>query len=409
MTGNTTSLTALAQAMPEIPRRVLAGISGGADSVALLHLLLLRGCEIHAVHVNHGLRGEASDGDEALVRDLCASRGVPLTVFRLQPPEHPGEDWARRERYGCFRQAAEESGISTLVLAHHRDDQAETLLLHLMRGAGLTGLAGMAADSEAEGLRILRPLLTFSRQQLRQALEQAEIPWREDQSNQDPRYLRNVLRLEVLPLMEQLLPGCSSRLAATAEILQADEATLQALTQQFLAPYGSDCCLPLSPLLAQPSGMQRRILRQWWASLAGAREERSLSRTQTEALMLLLQGKACSRCNLPGGWHAYRGWTHLHLLTERTNTPDVIWKGDVPAGCVIRTRQTGDWLRLPGCRRTLQDFFTDRKVDAPFRDRIPLLCQGSEVHAIAGLWPKDRRGLWEGRMPWAQERNIDHE
>ena len=409
MTETMDSLTALAQAMPEVPRRVLAGISGGADSMALMQLLLLQGCEIHAVHVNHGLRGEASDGDEALVRSVCAAQGVTLSVFRLHPPDDPGEDWARRERYRCFHQTAEQTGISTLVLAHHRDDQAETLLMHLMRGAGLTGLAGMAADSEKEGLRILRPLLTFSQQELRQALQQANIPWREDRSNQDPRYLRNALRLEVLPLMERLLPGSSDRLAATAEVLQADEATLQALTERFLAPYGQICCLPLAALLAQPMGMQRRILRQWWASHAGAREERQLSRGQTDALMALLQGKACSRCNLPGGWHAYRGWTHLHLIGVQEDASCVTWKGEVPENCVIRTRMTGDWLRLPGGRRKLQDFFTDRKVDAPFRDRIPLLCRGSEVRAIAGLWQQDQSAAWSGDMPWMQERDIDHE
>ena len=137
---------------PNCPRgRLLIGLSGGADSVALLHLLLDAGAEVAAVHVNHGLRGAESDGDEAFVRNLCANLNVPLHVYRADPPENPGENWAREVRYGFFRRAMQETGADALVLAHHRDDQAETLLLHLMRGAGLTGLTGMAADTQRDG------------------------------------------------------------------------------------------------------------------------------------------------------------------------------------------------------------------------------------------------------------------
>ena len=166
-------LNDLAEKMPALPRCAAVGVSGGADSVALLHLLLVRGCEVQAVHVNHGLRGAASDGDEAFVRALCSSLHVPLITFRLEPPENPGEDWARKERYRCFREAMARTGAQALALAHHRDDQAETLLLHLMRGAGLTGLTGMAAEMDLDGMRVLRPLLGFTRQELRDALTEA--------------------------------------------------------------------------------------------------------------------------------------------------------------------------------------------------------------------------------------------
>ena len=157
----------------DLPRELLAGVSGGADSVALLRMLLDAGIAVTAVHVNHGLRGEASDGDEAFVQALCEALHIPLLTYRADPPDNPGEDWARKVRYGFFCQAAEETGIRVIALAHHMDDQAETLLLHLVRGCGLTGLAGMAADSvNADGLRILRPLLGFTRQELRRYLRE---------------------------------------------------------------------------------------------------------------------------------------------------------------------------------------------------------------------------------------------
>lgn len=402
-------LKELAGRMMQLPRRVLAGVSGGADSVALVHLLLAQGCEVSAVHVNHGLRGEASQGDEAFVRSLCEHLHVPLMVFQLQPPHNPSEDWARRERYRCFREAMAQTGAQALVLAHHRDDQAETLLLHLMRGSGLAGLAGMAEDSCAQGMRILRPLLSFSRQELREALKEMNQPWREDESNQDNRYLRNALRNELLPMMERLSPGSGAHLAATAALLQSDNRALESQAEAFLRQYQDGHCLCLAAWERQPEGLQRRILRRWWHQCAGASmEERSLSRPQTEALLALGQERAGSKCNLPGGWHGYRGWTHLHLLQpDKKNMTKVVPEGEIPPDCVVRTRQTGDWLQTGSGRRSLQDFLTDRKIDAPFRDEIPLLCRNDEVLDIAGVWRRETALRWSGKMPWVQATKED--
>lgn len=402
------------QEISGLPEHVLAGVSGGADSVALLHLLIGSGARVTAVHVNHGLRGAASDGDEAFVRDLCAKWNVPLLCFRAVPPDHPGEDWARQARYGFFRQAMEASGAQALVLAHHRDDQAETLLLHLLRGAGMQGLTGMAADTTVQGMRILRPLLGASRQELRGMLTAIGQEWREDASNGDPRYLRNALRGEVLPALERLCPGAAERLATTASLLRADEDLLAAQTAVFLADHGEATYLPLAALQTQPLGMRRRILRAWWRTHAGIdRPERALSAEQTEALATLIDGRAGQRCNLPGGWHGQRGWTHLHLIPpgEATVMPETSPEkcgflkitpfsggiGDgkcaqaLPSalldGLTVRTRQPGDWISPFGSsgRQSLQDYLVNRRVDAPFRDRVPLLCRGSEVLLAGGV------------------------
>ncbi len=395
-----------------LPWRLLVGLSGGADSVALLHLLLDAGCDVIAVHVNHGLRGAESDGDEAFVQALCAQLNVPLLTYHACPPENPGENWAREARYGFFREAMRETGADALALAHHRDDQAETLLLHLLRGAGLTGLTGMAADSERDGIRILRPLLSYSRDELRAYLNERNQPWREDGSNADSRYLRNALRAEVLPLLEQLSPGAAARIANTAALLAEDEAVLNALAADFLARYPGDA-LPVAALRAQPVGLQKRILRAWWTATAVPTEERSLSAAQTEALYGLVDAPASSRCNLPGGWHGQRGWTHLHLISpdEAFVIPEgpaaecplltvEAFTGDpgngqgsqtIPrkwmAEYTVRTRQKGDFIRPFGSegRQSLQDYFVNRRVDAAFRDRVPLLCRGSEVLLVGGV------------------------
>ncbi len=395
-----------------LPARLLVGLSGGADSVALLLLLLDAGRQISAVHVNHGLRGADSDGDEAFVRQLCQRLNVPLWVYRAAPPANPGEGWAREVRYGFFRQALAESGAEALVLAHHRDDQAETLLLHLLRGAGLNGLTGMLPDVTVDGLRILRPLLPCSREELRAFLNERGQPWREDGTNADPRYLRNALRGDVLPLLEQLAPGAAARMANTAALLAEEDAALAALADGFLTRHPGGA-LPLQALRNQPRGLQKRILRAWWESLAAPCEDRSLSAAQTGALHALIDAPASAKCNLPGGWHGRSGWTHLHLIApgaaasipavpaEESSLLTVEAFTDHPGdgsacqtiprewlkSCVIRSRQEGDFIRPFGQRgrQSLQDYLTNRRIDAAFRDRIPLLCRGSEALLVGGV------------------------
>ena len=430
--------------LPELPEHLLVGLSGGADSVALLTLLRERGGLIEAVHVNHGLRGEDSDGDEAFVRALCRDWGVPLRVYRATPPEArkdgglPGEDWARQARYGFFREAMRETGADALALAHHLDDQAETLLMRLMRGAGLTGLTGMAADSTQDGMRVVRPLLHVSGGDLRAMLRERGQPWREDGSNRDDRYLRNALRLDVMPRLEARAPGAARRMAETANLLREDEDALRSLTEAYLDREPPTTCLALEPLRQQPVGLKRRILRLWWERQGMA----PLERGHTDDLLALLDAPAGTRRNLPGDWHAHRGWTHLHLVppheeepprpipaadgavmsgvTLTLGEPDGT-KGDgratqlLPAdlldGCTLRLWQPGDWIRPFGMQgsKPLQDYFTDRHVDAPFRRRIPLVCRGSEALLVCGVGaghvPRmtDETGMllrWTGPMPW---------
>lgn len=426
--------------LKSLPDRLLAGVSGGADSVALLRLLLDSGVQVTAVHVNHGLRGARSDGDEAFVRALCERWQVPLLTWRADPPENPGEDWARQARYAFFRRSAEETGVWTIALAHHRDDQAETLLMHLMRGCGMKGLTGMAADSCLDGLRILRPLLDFSRQELRDMLTTIGQTWREDESNAEARYLRNALRLEVLPRLEALAPGASARLAATAGILREEEELLSGLAERFLQQH-TGRCLPLRALRAEEKPLQRRILRAWWQREASGFAERSLSAAQTEAFLSLIGAGASARCNLPGNWTAQSGWTHLHLISPARNegleetplnastlievasaqgeTGDGRSTQAIPHGLLegltVRSRRSGDWIRPFGSegRQSLQDYLVNRRVDAPFRDQVPLVCRGSEVLLVCGVGagniPRIQMGQdgvllrWKGECPWRRD------
>lgn len=188
---------------------VVVAVSGGADSVALLRILcelkqpLL--LEVSGAHFDHGLRPDSS-ADAAWVQELCAKLGIRC---RIGSPESPGpakhiEAWARRQRYAFLKNAALEAGARWVAVGHTADDQAETVLHHVIRGTGLAGLAGMPqVRSLAGDVRLIRPCLDVSRAQLRESLREREQPFRDDPSNQDGRFTRSAIRNELLPFIHQ--------------------------------------------------------------------------------------------------------------------------------------------------------------------------------------------------------------
>lgn len=215
--------------------RVIAAVSGGADSVCLLHLLmeLAQQMDLHieVAHYNHGWRGEASDGDERFVRDMASKFHLPFHVSRAETPpaQADREQAARRARQKFFASLNRDG--SRIATGHTRDDQAETVLLRLLRGAGPTGLAGIwpqldLTPSGAAGRRpwLVRPLLDFTREQLRAWLRARGQPWREDASNGQLDRARNRVRHLLLPaLVSDFNPALTSRLAGLAELARADE------------------------------------------------------------------------------------------------------------------------------------------------------------------------------------------
>ena len=436
-------LEEIAQRMGRIPQHVLAGFSGGCDSTALVLLLIKKEIQLTCVHVNHGIRGAEADEDEAFVRDFCRKHGVPLLVYHAHPPEHPSEGWAREARYAYFREAMEKSGAQALVLAHHSDDQAETMLQHLLRGSGLHGLCAMKPVSEAQGMKILRPLLGVTHQELQEALEETGQSWCEDSSNSGNDYLRNRIRHQLIPLMEQIAPGASRRIAAASLMLQEDADVLDELVHRADAWMGK----PEIPLevLDCPSAVQSRILRAWWSSLTGPRMERALSYEKTTQLQSLVRETNGASCNLPGNVKAVRGYRYLHMISPKQERETDQWKlqdglsvlgltleireaeectGNgrnaqvVPAAWLedltVRTRRTGDWIAPFGqCgKQMLKEYLIDRKIDQPFRDRIPLICRGSEIIICCGVGaggiPRKNGQSdepyvlisWHGDMPW---------
>lgn len=425
--------------------RLLCAVSGGADSVALLHALCrLRpaaGYVLEAVHVQHGLRGESSLADERFVRDLCARLDVPLHVEQAGLAggmDDPGaETRARESRRRIFAAGMDALGMDALITAHHRGDQAETVLMHLLRGAGAEGLRGMQPSAPFGRGVALRPFLGLSKQALLDALAGEGLTHREDESNQSALTPRNALRLNVLPALEALFPGAEGHIAQAAEALRVDERLLAAQAEALQ----SAALLRLSPvyalnrqmLLAAPEALARRALRMWYATgaeLCGGRmEERALSHEGTRALYALLSAPAGTALNLPYGLKAVTGAAHVHLCRQGGGAlepmaapepvavapgraqyalPGLVLAaqpaqagGPLPGGpsCVALSREVlarvpvlraprpGDRIRpfgAPGAK-PLRRCLSDRKIDPFLRPLCFVLAVGSEVLWIPGL------------------------
>lgn len=208
--------------------RVLAGVSGGPDSVVLAHWLSVqkrkKGLDVTLLHVHHGLRGRAADKDAAFVLALGKALGLPASVVKadvkaLARVRRSGlEDAGRRARYGALQKAAKRGKRTVVCVGHQLDDQAETVLLHVLRGTSLTGLGAMAPSRPlAPGIALARPLLPLTRREVLEYLKAHGLDWREDASNASEAFERNWIRRKLLPLLERRRPGVAQRLSALAE------------------------------------------------------------------------------------------------------------------------------------------------------------------------------------------------
>jgi tRNA(Ile)-lysidine synthase len=255
-------------------QKVLVALSGGPDSVALLSTLHaiapLWDVSLTAVHCNYGLRGAESDSDARFVSSLCRRLSIPclvipLSVNRREPGSSSSlQARAREARYRLFRALAVDLGAERVALGHNEDDQAETVLLRMLRGAGLRGLAGMPHIREQ---LFIRPLLSVSRRDILSYLKSTGLSYRTDSSNANPIYLRNRVRHELLPVIQSLSPGAVPRLARQADILRDDDRVLDVLAARRLASTirsrtATSLVLDRARVLELPAALQRRMLRQ---------------------------------------------------------------------------------------------------------------------------------------------------
>ncbi|MBC7962380.1 MAG: tRNA lysidine(34) synthetase TilS [Steroidobacteraceae bacterium] len=415
---------------------LIVALSGGADSTALLDLLIrLPGYDLRLVsaHLNHCLRGAESDADEEFCRKLAAGHGIPLEISRVDVKvlaESKGlnlEDAGRRARIAFLDSIREKHGAAAIVTAHHGDDQAETVLMRLLRGSGMTGLSGMPYRNRRG---CVRPLLDVSRAQIEQYLAERGLDWREDASNLDTSFLRNRIRHELLPLLEQYNPAIRLNLTATAAILADEDALLEGLAEQafdssWRTEGGAYVC-SIAEFKAHPPALQRRILRHVCRRLAGNLEGFNLGHIES-IRQLLDSPRPNSRIALPQNISALREYDRVVLRFSAEPSlsvaddiviatpghyplpgggmlaveicPAAFNLVDLPADRVcfdldrtpfpwrVRTFRPGDRMVPFGMtgRKKVKDIFIDAKLPLSERRTIPLLFCCGELLWIAGL------------------------
>ena len=382
--------------------RVICAVSGGADSVALLFgLYLLKeklDITLEAAHYNHRLRGAESDRDEAFVAELCDRLSVPLHIGsgNVSAGKKGLEAAARDARYAFF--ATLQGKIAT---AHTADDNAETVLMHMVRGTGLRGLGGISPVRD----QLIRPMLLVTRRQVLAFLKEYNLSYVCDSSNDTDAFLRNRLRHRVMPLLQQENPRLSQNLSAMALRLREDE---QALTPQ--ADYAKG--LDIEELRQLPRAVRSRVL-EGFLRHCGIKEPEAAHIGQLESLIASKNPSA--QAGFPGGIAICRRYDRLEKATPKTGViqcrlpcPGVVQLSDLglriscepapdiqnttdtvtvaPEGTVlVRCRQPGDTIRLSGGTKSLKKLFIDRKIPADMREEIPVIADERGVLAVCGI------------------------
>lgn len=379
---------------------VTCAVSGGADSMALLWgLYLLReklGITLAAAHFNHNLRAEESQRDEDHVREFCDRFEIPLTVGsgEVKPGKKGLEAAARDARYAFLCTLP-----GKIATAHTADDNAETVLMHLVRGTGLKGLGGIAPVNG----RLIRPMLTCTRQQVLGLLDEYHIPYVEDSSNAGDAFLRNRLRHHVMPLLKRENPCLAENLSAMAMELRQEEAVLSQLAAYEVLP-GVEELQKQSP--AVRSRMLERFLKE-----NGVKEPERAHMALAESLVF--SDRPSASAHFPGGVTVRRKYDRLEAAPENApletlplpecgtvvfpalqitvqpaeeiiNTANVFTV--VPTGAMtLRCRQSGDEMRLPGGTKSVKKLFIDRKIPAAERLRVPVIADDGGVLGVFGV------------------------
>ena len=390
---------------------VLCAVSGGADSMCLLHLLSAMGAvggfTLAAAHYNHHLRGGESDRDEQFVADWCAAHAIPC---HLGSGDVAGEakrlgqgleETARQMRYAFLRETAERVGASRIATAHNADDNAETLLLHLVRGTGLQGLTGIAPRRG----NLVRPLLTTPRSEIEAYVAENAVPFVEDSTKSDTAYTRNKLRHTVMPLLRELNPRLTESMSDTIRYLRSDNDFLNAQAAMVCqnARWAEDNVVIEARFIADaPGAVAPRAARRLLEMMGDG--DTDCSAAHLNAIVDLTRGDDPSAvCFLPGGLLVQRVYKDLLFTTEadpvpfepvelhpgENPIPGTGWTVSVSPTCprlTARPRKVGDEIALPGRgTKTIKKLFIDEKIPRRIREQIPVVADENGVLAVAGF------------------------
>lgn len=389
-------------------KRVCVAVSGGVDSVSLLHTFFVgakeNGITLSAVTCEHGIRGESSLRDLNFVEDLCKNYGIPLYIYRQDVPKTATEEKigleeaGRKFRYESFHDILKKGLADVVVTAHHFDDFIETVLFRLARG---TSLAGLNVFPERAG--IARPFMNVPRRDILKYAEENSLQYVEDESNADTAYSRNLLRHEILPVLERGIPGAGENIARFARRAVRDDEVLEELARQAV---GEGTSVPVE--LSEPIFTRACVL-----SLKRLGVLYDYGSAHLDALWNLRTLQSGKSVSLPQGLTAAREYDKIVFYRDcpeeqteyafsegefrfQSGTAEITEKfcdgalradfGSFPRGCVLRTRREGDVITpYRSGKKTLKKFLTERKISARRGRTLPLIACGSEILAVFGV------------------------
>jgi len=387
-------------------------LSGGRDSVCLLDVLakLLKRDQIVALHINYRLRGSESDADQLFCEKLCKQMGIKLTVETAEYPMQGNKQaWARSVRYQAAEQVANPLAAS-IATAHTADDQVETTLYRLISSPGSNGLVGMKASN---GNRI-KPLLKVWRKDVTQYCKEAQLSWREDSTNSQPVYIRNRVRNELIPLLNELHSGAVENISTTIGYLQEESAALSELTIKAL---DSERSFTLDRLNSVPAGMRRLLVKQLAEQVAG--QSVAISQSCFEEIINLMSKPGTKSLDIGQGLVAVSEYGELQIKVASTEklspqralleVPGTVSFGELTVCCekvdkaseygvldaslfsqpalTVRSRRPGDSIRPVGLggSKLLKDIFIDRKIPRSTRSLLPVVESAGELVCVPGV------------------------
>ena len=406
---------------------VLCAVSGGKDSMCLMEMLRelapQYGFEVRCAHFDHRLRGRESDRDRAFVESYCGEQGIICYVGSADVSGYAKENGlgieeaARKLRYEFLEKTAEEIGACRIATAHTADDNAETLMLNLVRGAGLKGLCGIPP---VRG-KILRPLLSTTGEEVLKYLEEKGIPHVEDSTNETDDYTRNRLRHRVVPELRSLNKGFDENLIRCMELLRGDEEYLSKLAEDFINDYYSDGSLPVSKFSLLPKPVSARVLRLIVPSelsekhisavinLASGEEKHAyadipglrIARDYDRLLFGIRECGVIGRRELVPGTVTAIPEAGLEIACEFIKNCKEIhnsfniffFKNDSICGKMfVKSRSEGEKVRLVGrnCTKTLKKLFSEAKLNGEGKTLVPVIYDGEGVIAVCGFGIAER-------------------
>ncbi len=408
--------------------KVVCAVSGGADSVCLLHALLNLRSEyqitIYVANVNHLIRGEESDSDSDFVKRICKAADVELFYREYDVPKLSKElkmgteECARLVRYEFFEKISQKLEGAKIATAHNLNDNAETVLFRLIRGSSAEGLCGI---SHKRG-NIIRPLLDAPRKDIEKYLRENNISYVTDSSNLTPDYSRNKLRLNVFPVLREIFPDAEKKIVSASRFISEDNAYLNSLASEFEKEFSGEGYFNADKFNLLPECVKRRVARNF-LNRWGARE---ISAQNIDAIIDLAKNESGKEFDINGVFYAKKVYDKVVLqrrkekeeflreiklgetleaddwkitvktacqYVKKTNNNIAVFDGDLLKGpFTVRYRKDGDKMALLGLegRKKLSDIFSDAKIESTNRDFIPLVEFQGEIIYLCGLRQSSR-------------------